>query len=95
MSSQYEKRKAKINPASVVETPTPVGEYPMDKIALDVFFDPATKKFMKVTLEYNLTSGKGRVSNCIAIADSQPVAIVKMGESINRKILNLPQKADK
>lgn len=87
MPSQYEKRKAKTNEntsySDVEES------RPLDKLAFDIIYDETVKKYIKVTVEYNLTSGKARVKETKPIADSQPVAIYKMGEIMNRKVLGL------
>lgn len=93
MSSQYEKRKAKGKEEPERElVPAVMPDY--NRTAYDVYWDDTERKFMRVIIEYDLTLGIGRVRNKTAIADSQPVAIYKMGEAINRKILNLPLKED-
>lgn len=84
MSSQYEKRKAKEK--KVLE---PAREPTYDRVAFDVYKDEKTRKYMKVTLEYDLESGIGRVRDVKVIADSQPLAVMKMNESIARKIFNI------
>jgi hypothetical protein len=90
MSSQYEKRKAKTSPAETEEI-----SLPLDRTAYDVYFDTVTRKYIRITLEYNLTSGEGRVKEFKVIADSQPVAVVKIGETMNRKIFGLKEKEEK
>lgn len=85
MASQFEKRKAKKEQVVITEV-DPV----FDKIAYDIFYDETEHKFVRVAIEYDLTLGVGRVKETKAIADSQPVAIYKIGVLMNRKIFNLP-----
>lgn len=96
MSSQYEKRKAKAK--EVKEDPTNIPSIDTsivyDRTAYDIFWDDEQRKFVRVIVEYDLTLGLGRVKETKAIADSQPVAVYKMGEAINRKVFNLPMKED-
>lgn len=91
MANNFEKRKAKEEAeAAAKEVAAKVVESVFDRIAYDVFFDEEKRKFVRVTLEYDLTTGIGRVKNLKEIADSQPVAIMKMGTAFNRKVFNLP-----
>jgi hypothetical protein len=91
MASQFEKRKAKASePEKEIVKVDPV----YDRTAYDVFWDDEQRKFVRVILEYDLLSGKGRVKETKAIADSQPVAIYKMGEAMNRKVLKLAPKEE-
>lgn len=97
MASQYEKRKAKVKEPVASEperelVPAVMPDY--NRTAYDVYWDDAERKFIRVIIEYDLTLGIGRVSNKKPIADSQPVAIYKMGEAMNRKVLNLPPKEE-
>lgn len=91
MASQYEKRKAKEKDEALQPD---IESLPLDRTAYDVYWDDEQRKFVRVILEYNLTSRQGRVKETKAIADSQPVAIYKMGEAMNRKVLKLPPKEE-
>lgn len=96
MATMYEKRKAKENKTvEIISKDESTAVIPVyDRIAYDVFWNDAERKFIRVTIEYDLDNGTGRVKETKAIADSQPVAIYKMGEAINRKVLNLPPKVE-
>lgn len=89
MASNYEKRKAK-----EVELDKEEKTLPYDRLAYDIYWNDEQRKFVRVTVEYNLTSCKGNVKETKAIADSQPMAIYKIGETMNRKILGLEPKKE-
>lgn len=103
MASQFEKRKAKEeNDKMIVEIEEEAEQLAKlqkravyDKLAYDVFFDDAQHKFVRVTIEYDLNLKIGKVKEVKPIADSQPVAVMKMSELMNRKVFGLPPKEEK
>lgn len=86
MPSQLEKRKAKEKKT----TDEPITANYTHK-AFDVFFDETLKRYIKVTVEYDLVNGVGRVKSKDVVADSQPVAMLKMNHVFARKVFKLPE----
>ena len=64
-------------------------EVVLNKEAYDVYLDEATRKYVRVTVKYNVETGEAKVSAVEAIADSQPVAIYKIHETLSRKVLGI------
>jgi hypothetical protein len=93
-TSQYDKRKAKVASVEAIEEP-PEEVIVYDRTAHDVLFDPKKRKYVRVNLEYNLTTGQARVKDTKDIADSQPVATMKITELFTRKILGIPPRYEK
>ncbi len=94
MANQYEKRKSKTNKTvplseAVVEKTGDVVIPVYDRTGHDVYFDDAKRKFIRVDIEYDSTTGSARVKNTVELADSQPVATYKMQELLARKILGI------
>lgn len=93
MTSQYQKRKTKsvkpIVDSQAVESSPENPKPNFDKTGHDVFYDNEKRKFIRVDIEYCLTTGSARVKNVDELADSQPVATYKMQELLARKILGI------
>lgn len=94
MSSQYEKRKNKDKkPEATIEHPVEDAVNPepvLTAIAYDVFYDNEIRKYVRVSVSYDLASGMAKVTSTKEIADSQPVSINKMKELFAKKILKVP-----
>jgi hypothetical protein len=95
VASQFEKRKAARAVVDAGEGSDGPTEAVYTHLGYDVLFDPKKRKYVRINLEYNLTTGQARVKDTKDIADSQPVATMKMTELFTRKILGIPPRHEK
>lgn len=60
--------------------------------AYNIFYDASQRKFIQVTLEYDLATGYSKIVETKPIADNQAVAIYKIQNIITLKILRQEEK---
>ncbi len=92
MATQFEKRMAKKNNKEdvvpEVVTEELVIEPVYDRVAYD-FFKDDTGKYLRVTVEFCLTTGAARVTEVKGVADSLPRAVQAAQKLFTHKLMGI------